>query len=208
MTQSQPLRSVSLCHRYVSSAPRTWSMTHPQSRSDHVPGNTTTPNFIGPASNEGSAGSPRNRRFRGVRIRRHRISSPLALRLEVESEVLDHMVREELAAHLLDTPARLVLARPLEVDLDVLADPNIDHLAKAKRGEPLLHRDPLWVVDDWLWGDDDSSDHGRRPRREIRCTGGPDARRGRAAERAHSSVRERAAEAATTQMGRMGAEDP
>ncbi len=50
--------------------------------------------------------------------------------------------------------------------------------------------------------------HGRTPRREIRWPGGPDARRGRAPERAHLSMRERGAEVATTQMGRMGAEDP
>src|SRR5207248_821955 len=126
MTQSQPLRSVSLCHRYVSSAPSTWSMTHPQSRSDHVPGNTTTPNFIRPASNEGSAGSPRNRRFRGVQIQRLRTSPALVLRLDVESEVFDHMVGQQLTAHRLHPLARLVLARPLDAHLDVLADAHID----------------------------------------------------------------------------------
>ena len=48
----------------------------------------------------------------------------------------------------------------------------------------------------------------RRAGREIRWPGGPDARRGRAPERAHPSMRERGAKVATTQMGRMGAEDP
>ena len=38
--------------------------------------------------------------------------------------------------------------------------------------------------------------------------GGPDARRGRASQRAHPSMRKREAQAATTQMGRLGAEDP
>ena len=38
--------------------------------------------------------------------------------------------------------------------------------------------------------------------------GGPDARRGRASQRTHPLMRKREAEAATTQMGRMGAEDP
>src|SRR5439155_10214337 len=50
--------------------------------------------------------------------------------------------------------------------------------------------------------------HGRRPRREIRWTGGPDPRRGRAPVRAHLVMRKRGAEAATTEMGRMAAEDP
>src|ERR1700693_2648041 len=50
--------------------------------------------------------------------------------------------------------------------------------------------------------------HGRKPRREIRCPGGPDARRGRAPERAHPLMRKRGAEVATTQMGRLDAEDP
>src|SRR5665213_1913425 len=49
---------------------------------------------------------------------------------------------------------------------------------------------------------------GRRAGREIRCPGGPDARRGRVAERAHPWMRKGATEVATTQMGRLGAEDP
>src|SRR5947208_122594 len=53
-----------------------------------------------------------------------------------------------------------------------------------------------------------SQGHGRGPRREIRWTGGPDPRRGRAPERAHLVMRKRGAEAATTEMGRMAAEDP
>ena len=54
----------------------------------------------------------------------------------------------------------------------------------------------------------DDQSHGRNLRREIRCPGGPGARRGRAPERAHRQMRKRGAESATTQMGRMGAEDP
>src|SRR6266545_2103248 len=109
-------------------------MTHPQSRSDHVPGKTTTPNF-----------------------------TP-ALRFDVEAEVLDHMVGEQLAAHGLHALASLVLARGLEVDLDVLADPHVRDLAKAERREALLHRQALRVVDHRLGGDDHfRSDHGRGP---------------------------------------------
>src|SRR5256884_5188435 len=102
MTQSQPFRSASLCHRYLSSAPSTWSITHPQSRSDHVPGKTTTPNFTALSTQSVVAGSPRNRRFRGVRRRRLRTSTALVLRLDVEAKVFDHVVREQLPAHRLD----------------------------------------------------------------------------------------------------------
>src|SRR5205809_6432224 len=139
---------------------------------------------------------------------RPRISPALVLRLDIESEVHEHVIGEQLPAHRLDALARLVLARPLDAHLDVLADSHVDDLAKAERGKTLLDRDPLGVVDYRLGSNNHPRDHGRRPRREIRSTGGPDARRGRAPERAHASMRKRGAEAATTQMGRMGAEDP
>src|SRR5438045_1602635 len=106
-------------------------MTHPQSRSDHVPGNTTTPNFTALSTRSIVAGSPRNRGFRRVRTQPRQTSTVLALRLDVEAEVFDHVVREELPAHRLDTLARLVLAGGVQVDLDVLADPNIRNFAKA-----------------------------------------------------------------------------
>src|SRR5436190_14844786 len=109
MMQSQPFRSVSLCHRYWRCAPSTWSITHPQSRSDHVPGKTTTPNFTTLSTPSIVGGSPRNRRFRGVRRQRLRTSTALVLRLDVEAEVFDHVVREQLPAHRLDTLSRLVL---------------------------------------------------------------------------------------------------
>src|SRR6266571_3932488 len=159
MRQSQPLRSVSLCHMYVSSAPNTWSTTQPQSRSDHVPGNTTTPNFKFVPAPKARAGSPRNCRFRGVRIRPRRTSPSLVLRLEVEAEIFDHVVGEQLAAHRLHALAGLVLARSVEVDLDVLADADVGDLAKTERGKPLLDRDSLRVVDHRLWRDDDSGNH-------------------------------------------------
>ena len=50
--------------------------------------------------------------------------------------------------------------------------------------------------------------HGWQPRREIRCSGGRDPRRGRAPQRSASCMRERGAEAATTEIGCMSAEDP
>src|SRR6266567_1496194 len=97
MMQSQPLRSASLCQRYLSCASRTWSTTHPQSRSDHVPGKTTTPNLISPpgvpAKSKISWGG-RNRRFRGVGSTR---LFPVAF--DVEAVVLDHVIGEQLAAH-------------------------------------------------------------------------------------------------------------
>src|SRR6202165_3093596 len=119
MMQSQPLRSASLCHRYDSSAPTTWSTTHPQSRSDQVPGNTTTPNFIATTASEGNAGSPRNRRFRGVRIRQHQTSTAMSIFVDLEPVVLDHVVGEQLLAHRLHALPRLVLAAPLLASLDV-----------------------------------------------------------------------------------------
>src|ERR1700674_690670 len=158
ITQSQPLRSVSLCQRYVSSWPSTWSMTQPQSRSDHVPGKTTTPNFILQHARRKDAGSPRNRRFRGVQKQQLRTST-MTVPDDVEVEVLDHVVRQELAAHLLDAGPRLVLARNVEGDLDVLADADVGDLSKAKRREPLLDGDALRIVDHRFWCDDDSGNH-------------------------------------------------
>src|SRR2546430_4161361 len=146
---------------------------------------------------------------------RPRISPALVLRLDIESEVLDHVIGEQLPAHRLDALARLVLARPLDAHLDVLADSHVDDLAKAERGKTLLDRDPLGVVDHRLGSNNHARDHGRRPRREIRSTGGPDARRGRAPERAHASMRKRGADTCwgpraegMGAVGRMGAEDP
>src|SRR5260370_7989532 len=69
------------------------------------------------------------------------------------------MVREQLAAHLLDTGARLVLARPLQLQLDVLPDAHVGDLAKAERSESLLHRAALWIVDYRLSADDAYRDH-------------------------------------------------
>src|SRR5260370_16799911 len=208
MTQSLPLRSASLRQRYLSSAPTTWSITQQQSRSEHVPGNTTTPNFIRPTSLEGNAGSPRNRRFRGVRIRPPRTSTPVTVHLDLEVVVLDDVIGKELFAPRLDTLPRFVLAARLQADLDVFADSHVRDFAETEGREALLDGDALRIVDDRLRCNDYASDHGRRPRREIRGTDGPDARRGRAPERAHPSMRKRGAEAATTQMGRMGPEDP
>src|SRR2546429_7348945 len=122
---------------------------------------------------------------------RPRISPALVLRLDIESEVLDHVIGEQLPAHRLDALARLVLARPLDAHLDVLADSHVDDLAKAERGKTLLDRDPLGVVDHRLGSNNHARDHGRRPRRETRSTGGPDARCGLAPERAPAALHNR-----------------
>src|SRR5579859_2070211 len=153
MMQSQPLRSASLCQRYLSSAPSTWSTTQPQSRSDHVPGKTTTPNLISPLG-EGQPGSPRNRRFRGVVSTRL-----LTVAFDVEAVVLDHVIGEQLAAHRVDALARLALAARFQPHFDVLAHAHVGHLAEAERRQALAHGDALRVVDDGLWGDDDFRDH-------------------------------------------------
>src|SRR5690348_16538280 len=83
----------------------------------------------------------------------------LAVPNKLEAEVLDDVVREQLPAHLLDALPGLVLARSVEANLDVLADPNVGDLAKAKRREPLLDGEPLWVVDHGFWCDDYASNH-------------------------------------------------
>src|SRR5437667_12221411 len=83
-------------------------------------------------------------------IQRHRTSPALVLRLDVESEVFDHVVGQQLAAHRLDPLARLVLARPLEAHLDVLADSHVDDLPKTERCKSLLDGDALGAVDDRL----------------------------------------------------------
>src|SRR5882672_9119567 len=88
-----------------------------------------------------------------------RTSSTLVLRLDVESEVFDHVVGQQLAAHRLDALARLMLARPLEAHPDVLPDPHVEHLAKAKRREALLDRGALRVVDHRLGRDYHPRDH-------------------------------------------------
>src|SRR5579859_1604057 len=53
--------------------------------------NTTTPNFIAATSRDGSAGSPRNRRFRGVQIRQRRTSlqQPRAMAVRGPREIED-----------------------------------------------------------------------------------------------------------------------
>src|SRR5439155_14022406 len=91
---------------------------------------------------------------------RPRISPALVLRLDIESEVLDHVIGEQLPAHRLDALARLVLARPLDAHLDVLADSHVDDLAKAERGKTLLDRDPLGVVDHRLGSNNHPRNHG------------------------------------------------
>src|SRR5579859_2224389 len=88
--------------------------------------NTTTPNFIAATSRDGSAGSPRNRRFRGVQIRQRRISFVLvSVGHDLESKVFDHVIGQQLPAHRLDSLPRFMLARCVEPDLDVLANANI-----------------------------------------------------------------------------------
>src|SRR2546421_8395583 len=86
-------------------------------------------------------------------------SPALVLRLDVEAKIFDHVIRQKLAAHRLDPFARLMLARSVEVDLDVLADADVGDLTKPERGKSLPDRDSLRVVDHRLWCDDDSRDH-------------------------------------------------
>src|SRR5579859_1112172 len=151
MMQSQLFRSASLCHRYWRCAPSTWSTTQPQSRSDHVPGNTTTPNFM-PRPTDG---------VDAVRTPPPRTSSRRALApvLELEVVVLDYVVREQPAAHRIDAFARLALGGRVQRHLDVLADADVGDLTEAKRCEPLPDRDPLRVVDHRLRHDNYSRDH-------------------------------------------------
>src|SRR6202171_4639649 len=199
MMQSQLLRSASLCQRYWSSPPSTWSITQPQSRSDHVPGNTTTPNFIATTAREGNRGSPRNRRFRGVRIRRLQTSPALvAVHFNVEAVVLDHVVGQQLLAHRLYKFAWLVLAARLKIQLDVLADAHVGYLPKAKRRKALLDRDALRVVHDWLGGNNHSSDQ-----RSFLGLGGNSG----LPTRRWYAVRYRSRVCATTSSGRRGGSD-
>src|SRR5260370_31073885 len=86
-------------------------------------------------------------------------TSSAAVPHDVETEVFDHMVRQQLAAHGLDPFACLVLAGPFEAELDVLADPDVGDLAEAERREALSDGDPLRVVDNGLGGDDDDGSH-------------------------------------------------
>src|SRR3981081_3786988 len=108
MTQSTPRRSRSLCHRYVSSAPSTSRTTCPQSRSDHVPGNTWTPNLMGLIPRLGRLA------WRDVPLLNGRplgwtlpaFSWAAVRRVQLEAVVLDHLVREEPPAHLVHPQAR------------------------------------------------------------------------------------------------------
>src|SRR4051812_42351724 len=53
-----------------------------------------------------------------------------------DAEVLDHLVREEVAAHRLDARARVGSGIAIvEVELDVLADAHVLHLLEAEAGE-------------------------------------------------------------------------
>src|SRR6185437_8546807 len=76
------------------------------------------------------------------------------LGLELEAEVLDHVVGQQPVAHLLDPLARVALVGGVKGDLDVLADTDVVDLAEAQRGEALLDGDALRVVDDGLRGHD------------------------------------------------------
>src|SRR5581483_10377332 len=93
-----------------------------------------------------------------------RTSTALSVRFYVEAVVLDHVVREQLLAHLLDALSRLALAGGVEVHLDVLADAHVGHLGEAERREALPHGDALRVVDDGFGSHDHASDHVRPPR--------------------------------------------
>src|SRR5260370_7957516 len=86
-------------------------------------------------------------------------TSSAAVPHDVETEVFDHMVRQQLAAHGLDPFACLVLAPPFEAELDVLADPDVGDLAEAERREALSDGAPLRVVGNGLGGDDDDGSH-------------------------------------------------
>ena len=75
--------------------------------------------------------------------------------VDFEMEVLDDVIGEQLPAHGLDTLTCLVHALRLHAHLDVLPDADVFDLAKPQRGQSLLDRDSLWIVDDWLGRHDD-----------------------------------------------------
>src|SRR4029453_1032008 len=57
----------------------------------------------------------------------------------VDAVVLDHRVREELLAHLIDA-GPLVTDAVVELELDELAEPDALHLVEAEMPEAALHR--------------------------------------------------------------------
>src|SRR5947207_5723409 len=101
-------------------------MTQPQSRSDHVPGKTTTPNFkpgfrlFGAKRAQSVPGS-------GLSGAKRALST---IRLDVEPVVLDDVVGQQLPAHRVHPVARLALAAGLQPHLDVLAHAHVRHLAE------------------------------------------------------------------------------
>src|SRR5712692_9953521 len=98
---------------------------------------------------EAGAGSPRNRRFRGV-LRRVLSLGAAPPRIDLETEILDHVIGEQLAAHRLYPRPRLLDAGGVEQHLDVLPDADVGDLTEAERAQALLDGDALRVVDDRL----------------------------------------------------------
>src|SRR2546423_12751280 len=82
----------------------------------------------------------------------------LVLPMNSVAEILDDVVGQQLAAHLLDPLARGLLGVGPEPHLQVLADADVLHLVEAKRSQRLLDGEALGVVDDRLRRHDDSCD--------------------------------------------------
>src|SRR5438552_14283168 len=101
-------------------------MTWWKSQSLHVPGNTTTPNFmIGPRSSYRPRREParQERSFDGV--------------------VFQDRIGEELPAHLVHARAGLPRAHRVDVELDHLADAQVRDVRESEAAECPLHRGAL-----------------------------------------------------------------
>jgi hypothetical protein len=85
---------------------------------------------------------------------------PPGRRLALDAEILDHRIRQQLAAHRLDL--RLADAG-IEVELDQLAGAHLVDAGKAEALQRMVDRLSLRVENPLLQGDVDSGLHGRSP---------------------------------------------
>src|SRR6185437_5576762 len=133
--------SASLCQTIAGLRPVTSSSATARSRSQFDPGNTMTALFMPSAHNQKICGK---RGSSGV-------LKPL------DPEILDHRVREQLSAHVLD----LGILRALgQVELDQLARADVVDARKSQPLQRMVDGLALGVEDSGLEGDEDSRFHG------------------------------------------------
>src|SRR5262245_13578566 len=146
MIASAPPRSASLCQSGTASWQSTSESAQSASWSSLEPGKTKTPHLMPHPTFASDPASGRGRRLpcflpaAGSRKAEGRLSL-----LDLESKILDHLVRQQLLAHLTYPLRRLFAGAVVEPNLHVLADPNVADLAEAERAKRVLDRLSVWI---------------------------------------------------------------